>query len=62
MILCLAEIAAVPLLAVARGIIRGPVLARAVLGSLVAVAVFTAVVGPETIWKRLQEPNPYSLR
>jgi O-antigen ligase len=32
------------------------------LGSLGAVVVLTGVVGWETLWKRLQEPNPYSLR
>jgi O-antigen ligase len=37
-------------------------LARAVLGSLAAVAILTGVVGWEPLWKRLQEPHPYSLR
>ena len=30
--------------------------------SLAAVAVLTGVVGWEPLWKRLQEPNPYSVR
>jgi O-antigen ligase len=42
--------------------IDGRVLARVVLGSLAAVVVVTGVVGWEALWKRLQEPNPYSLR
>jgi O-antigen ligase len=37
-------------------------LARVVLGSLAAVLVLTGVVGWEPVWKRLQEPHPYSLR
>jgi O-antigen ligase len=37
-------------------------LARVALGSLAAVAVLTGVVGWEPLWKRLQEPHPYSLR
>lgn len=60
--LCLAEIVAIPALVFARGGMRGGALARATLGSLGAVAVFTTVAGPETVWRRLQEPNPYGLR
>jgi hypothetical protein len=61
-ILCLTEILVIPVIAFARGMIDGRVLVRAVLGSLAAVAVLTGVVGGEKLWKRLQEPNPYSLR
>jgi O-antigen ligase len=61
-ILCLTEILFIPVIAFWRGMINGRVLARAVLGSLGAVVVLTGVVGWETLWKRLQEPNPYSLR
>ena len=61
-ILCLAEILSIPAIAFWRGMIDGRVLARAVLGSLAAVVVVTGVVGWEGLWKRLQEPNPYSLR
>lgn len=61
-ILCLAEILIIPAIAYWRGMIKGGVLARALLGSLAAVAILTAVVGWEKLWKRLQEPNPYSLR
>jgi len=61
-ILCLAEIVVIPVIAFSRGMIDGRVLARVVLGSLGAVVVLTGIVGWETLWKRLQEPNPYSLR
>lgn len=61
-ILCLAEILCIPMIAFGRGMIDGRVLARVVLGSLAAVVVVTGVVGWEGLWKRLQEPNPYSLR
>jgi O-antigen ligase len=61
-ILCLGEILVVPTIAFWRGMIGNRMLARVVLGSLVAVAVLTGVVGWEPLWKRLQEPHPYSLR
>ena len=61
-ILCLTEILVIPVIAFARGMIDSRVLARAVLGSLAAVVVLTGVVGWEGLWKRLQEPNPYSFR
>lgn len=61
-ILCLTEIVVIPLIAFWRGMIDGRVLARVVLGSLGAIVAFTGIVGWETLWKRLQEPNPYSLR
>lgn len=61
-ILCLAEILVIPAIAFGRGMISGNVLARALLGSLAAVVIMTGVVGWEKLWKRLQEPNPYSLR
>jgi len=61
-ILCFAEILIIPAIAFGRGIINGGMLVRVVLGSLVAVAVLTGVVGWEPLWKRLQEPHPYSLR
>jgi O-antigen ligase len=60
--LCLTEIVAIPLIAFWRGMIGSRVLARVVLGSLGAVVLLTAIVGSEALWKRLQEPNPYSLR
>ena len=61
-ILCLAEILVIPAIAFGRRTINGGMLARIVLGSLAAVAVLTGVVGWEPLWKRLQEPHPYSLR
>ena len=61
-ILCLAEILVLPAIAYWRGTIYGGMLARVVLGSLAAVAMLTGVVGWEPLWKRLQEPHPYSLR
>ncbi len=61
-ILCLTEIVVIPVISFWRGMIDGRVLARVVLGSLAAVALFTGIVGWEALWKRLQEPNPYSLR
>jgi O-antigen ligase len=60
--LCLAEVIAVPLFAFARRQIGGRTLARAVLGSLAAMALLTLVVGWQVIWERLQEANPYALR
>jgi O-antigen ligase len=61
-VLCLAEILVVPIIAFWRGMINRNLLARVALGSLAAVAVLTGVVGWEHLWKRLQEPHPYSLR
>jgi O-antigen ligase len=61
-ILCFAEIVVIPLIAYTRKIVSGVALARVLGGSLAAVAILTAVVGWETIWNRLQEPNPYSVR
>jgi O-antigen ligase len=61
-ILCLAEILVIPAMAFWRGMIDGRMLARVLLGSLAAMTVLTGVVGWEPLWKRLQEPHPYSLR
>jgi O-antigen ligase len=61
-ILCFAEILVIPAVAFGRGMINGGTLARVVVGSLGAAAVLTGVVGWEPLWKRLQEPHPYSLR
>jgi O-antigen ligase len=61
-ILCFAEILVIPAIAFGRGLIDGNVLVRVMLASLAAVAILTGVVGWEPLWKRLQEPNPYSLR
>jgi O-antigen ligase len=61
-ILCLGEILVIPLIAYARKIVSGAALARVLGGSLAVAAILTAVVGWETIWNRLQEPNPYAFR
>ncbi len=61
-ILCLAEILVIPAIAFWRGTINSGVLTRSLLGSLAAVVVLTGVVGGQPLWKRLQEPHPYSLR
>ena len=60
--LCLAEIVTIPALAYARRLISRGTLLRVVAASLGVVVLFTAIVGWETIWRRLQEPNPYSIR
>ncbi len=60
--ICLALLIALPLLAYFRGVISLASLVRvSLLGAAAAVAL-VAVVGWQTIWERLQEPNPYSLR
>jgi O-antigen ligase len=60
--LCLAEILVIPAIAFWRETINASMLARVVLGSLAAVVLLTGVVGWQPLWKRLQEPHPYSLR
>ena len=60
--LCLAEIIVTPVAVYARGFVSGRTLVRVSVASLAAVVLFTAIAGWDTIWKRLQEPNPYSLR
>lgn len=60
--LCLAEILLTPVVAFWRSQISGKTLGRVLAGCVAAVIVFTSVVGWETIWRRLQEPNPYSVR
>jgi hypothetical protein len=61
-VICLAMLIAVPVFAYGRGVIAGGSLARmAVLGAAAAIAL-VAVAGGETIWNRLQEPNPYAVR
>jgi hypothetical protein len=61
-ILCLSEIVVTPLLVFSRKLISGRTMMRGLAGSLAAIVLLTGVVGWETIWNRLQEPNPYSLR
>ena len=60
--ICLTLLIALPVFAYARGVISMKSLVRvAVLGAASAFAL-VAVAGWETIWQRLQEPNPYSVR
>ena len=60
--ICLAMLIALPVFAYFRGVIPARSLVRvAVLGSASALVLVT-VAGWETIWNRLQEPNPYSVR
>ena len=61
-VLCLAEIVLVPTLVFARGFIPAGTWWRATAGTVVAAAALTATVGWQSIWNRLQEPNPYALR
>jgi hypothetical protein len=61
-ILCLAEILIVPVLAWLRGLAALKIIAQVTLATVAAVAAMTAVVGWESLYMRLQEPNAYSLR
>jgi O-antigen ligase len=61
-ILCLAEIVFIPIAAFLQKRISAATVTRALAVSVAAVATFTAVVGWENLWNRLQETNPYSLR
>lgn len=61
-ILCLAELIALPAIAAMRGMIRGRELARIAGLAVVSAAALVMVTGWETVWKHLQEPNPYGLR
>jgi O-antigen ligase len=61
-VICPTMLIAMPVFAYFRGVISGRSLLRvALLGTASALAL-VAVAGWETIWNRLQEPNPYSLR
>jgi hypothetical protein len=61
-ILCLAEVIAIPLVALGKGIISRRVAARVLVASVSTLAVLGAVAGWDVIWKRLQEANPYAVR
>jgi hypothetical protein len=61
-LLCLAELVVIPLLALAQGRITRQTAARVVLISLSVLVVLGVVAGWEIVWKRLQEPHPYTLR
>lgn len=61
-ILCLAELIALPAVAAWRGwISRGTLVRMAALG-VASAAALVMVTGWETVWQRLQEPNPYAVR
>jgi O-antigen ligase len=60
--ICLALLIALPVFAYFRRVISGRSLARVVVLGAASAGALVAVVGWQTIWERLQEPNPYSLR
>jgi hypothetical protein len=61
-ILCLAEVIAIPLIALGQGVISRRAVGRVLLASVSTLIVLGAVAGWDVIWKRLQEPNPYAVR
>ena len=61
-ILCLAELIVLPLIAYLRGWIRGRTLIQLASLAVAGAAVLVMVTGWETVWRRLQEPNPYAVR
>jgi O-antigen ligase len=61
-ILCLAELIVLPTVAAWRGWISGRALARIAALAIVSAGVLVTVTGWETVWRRLQEPNPYAVR
>ena len=61
-ILCLAEVIAIPLIALGQGIISRRAVGRVLLATMSTLVVLGAVAGWDVIWKRLQEPNPYAVR
>src|SRR5580704_6840199 len=61
-ILCLAEVIAIPLIALGQGIISRRAVGRVLLASVSTLVVLGAVAGWDVIWRRLQEPNPYAVR
>jgi O-antigen ligase len=60
--ICLALLIALPLFAYLRGVISLGALVRVSLLAAAAAFALVAVVGWQTIWDRLQEPNPYGVR
>ena len=58
-ILCTAELILIPLLVIFRGLAPGRDVGAVLAKIAVGFGVFTAVVGWETIWNRLMEPDPY---
>lgn len=60
--ICLALLIALPLFAYLRGVISVRSLIRVSLLGATAAFALVAVAGWQTIWDRLQEPNPYGVR
>lgn len=60
--ICLALLVGLPLIAYFRGVIPAGALARVSLLGAAAAFALVAVAGWQTIWDRLQEPNPYGVR
>lgn len=60
--LCLAEILLLPVLAFRQNRIDARSLTRVLIGSVAAIGLLVGIAGWETIWNRLHEPNPYSVR
>ncbi len=60
--ICLALLIALPVFVYVRGVISGRSLARVMVLGAASACALIAVVGWQTIWQRLQEPHPYSLR
>lgn len=61
-VLATAEIVAVPLLLLWRGRADRAAVGSSFLRIAVLLAVFTAIVGPETVWTRFWTPDPYAGR
>ncbi len=61
-ILCLAELIVLPAVAAWRGWISRRMLARVTALGVASAGVLVMVTGWETVWRRLQEPNPYAMR
>ena len=61
-ILCLAEVFAIPLVALAQSTISRRTAGRVLLIGLSILIVLGGVAGWEVVWMRLQEPHPYSMR
>jgi O-antigen polymerase len=61
-LLCLAEILLIPAFAYTKRLIPAAAFLRVLAGSLATIALAVAIAGWQTIWMRLQEPNPYAVR
>jgi O-antigen ligase len=61
-VLCAALLIAIPATAAARGILSRRAMAQVMAIVALAAVLFTAVVGWDTLWKRLLQPDPLALR